>query len=285
MEKNLVLKAVWDNGRCSFLPSYSGISSAERDEVLDLADGVGFVRANGIWSPSEDREIILNFRKAMSIAGYGLTYVYDSKDAPFDLQRLNLRQGTRARLEALPEFELENFSGWAPVQAEGTTDGRYFYFRARGSYWRFEFGGNRSGTRSARWWYEELWPTDTGFGAGYLTDDEAISCILKAVEIHRSSDRGRFRPGHADFERTVLDGWSKGALSLRHVTRRLRISGEEAVRRTREYELELPYTADLELKALKKGRYSLRRVVDQMGVWVRSVSEEEDEKRDAWAIE
>ena len=276
MEKRLVLKAVWDNGSCSFLPSYICISSVEQVEVNDLANGVGFVRAHGIWSPSEDREIILKFRKAMSIAGYGLTYVYDSEDAPFDLQRLNLRQGTRARLEGLPNFELENLSGWAPVQAEGTTDGRYFYFRARGSYWRFEFGGNRSGSRSARWWYEELWPTDTGFGAGYLTDDEAISCILKAVEIYRSSDRGRFRPGHADYERTVLDGWSKGALTLRHVTRRLRIGGEEAVRRAREYELELPYTTDLELKALKKGGSSSRRVVDQTGVWVRLVESDQD---------
>lgn len=79
-----------------------------------------------------------------------------------------------------------------------------------------------------------------------------------------------------DYERTVLDGWSKGALTLRHVTRRLWIGGAEAVRRAREYELELPYTMDLELKALKKGRYPLRRMVDQTGVWVRSVSREED---------
>lgn len=276
MEKRLVLNAVWDNGSCSFLPSYNGItSSAERDEVNDLADGVGFVRADGIWMPPGDREIILKFRKAMSIAGYGLTYVYDSEDAPFNLQRLNLRQGTRARLEALPDFELKDLSGWAPVQAEGTFDSRYFYFRARGSYWRFERGGNMSGTRSARWWYEELWPTETGFGAGYLTDDEAINCILKAAEIYQRLDRSCFQPGHVDYERTVLDGWSKWALTLRHVTRRLRIGGEEAVRRAREYELELPYTMDLELKALKKGRYPLRRMVDQT-VWVRSVSREED---------
>lgn len=83
----------------------------------------------------------------MSVAGFGLIYHFGSEDAPFNLQRLNLRQGTRARLEALPDFELKDLSGWAPVQAEGTFDSRYFYpcsglvlaFRARRQHERHSF--------------------------------------------------------------------------------------------------------------------------------------------------
>lgn len=269
MEANLVLKAVWDNGTCSFVPSYSGISTIERQEINDLADEAGFDRSDEIWLLTDGRETILNFRKAMSDVGYRVAYVYDSDNGQFNLQRLHLGQGTRARLEACPDFELEDLSGWAPVQAEGRVDGRYFYFRARGSYWRLELGGNRTGTRSPRWWYEEAWETATGFGAGYLTDDEAIRCILKAVDIYRESDRSRFQPGHPDYERTVLEGWSVGALGLRHVARRLRISGEEAVTRAEKYGIEMPYYANLELEALKKRRTASRLDIDRSGVWVR----------------
>lgn len=71
MEERLVMKAVWDNGSCSFLPSYIGISSVEQDEVNDLADGVGLVRARGIWSLSEDRETIVKFRKLCLLQDLG----------------------------------------------------------------------------------------------------------------------------------------------------------------------------------------------------------------------
>ncbi|EJC80659.1 hypothetical protein Rleg4DRAFT_2294 [Rhizobium leguminosarum bv. trifolii WSM2297] len=83
-----------------------------------------------------------------------------------------------------------------------------------------------------------------------MSDEDAIRCILKAVEIYRRIDRSRFEKGHPDYERTTLEGWAVGALSLRRVIRRLGISGQEAVERAITYGIELPYFADRELEAL-----------------------------------
>lgn len=183
----------------------------------------------------------------MKQAGFGLEFD-DPEDAPFDLQRLHLSADTRRALEGLKGFELYHLSGWTPVQAEGRLDGHHFYFRARGSYWRFEVGGNERFTRSPRWWHEESWPSVTGFEAGYMSDEDAVCCILKAIDIFRNGDNSHFSPEHPEYERTVLQGWSAGALSLRIVTIRLGISGEEAIRRMRTWEIEVPYTADREVQ-------------------------------------
>lgn len=100
----------------------------------------------------------------------------------------------------------------------------------------------------------------TGFEPGYLTDEEATSCISKAVVAYRTGDHRRFQPGHPDYERTIIDGWSLGALSLRTVVVRLGISGEEVVERARAYGVELPYTMDLELKHLKSEKRTVHRL-------------------------
>lgn len=36
---------------------------------------------------------------------------------------------------------IDSFGGNCPVQAEGTIDGKPFYFRARGSSWSMSIGG------------------------------------------------------------------------------------------------------------------------------------------------
>lgn len=172
------------------------------------------------------------FFRAMANAGFALKFD-DSKNAPFDLQRLHLSTDTREALEWLRDFELYHLSGWTPVQAEGRLDGHHFYFFARGSYWRFEVGGNERQTRSPRWWHEEPWPSVTGFEAGYMSDEEAVGCILKAIDLFRNGDNSHFKAEHPEYERTVLQGWSAGALSLRTVTILLGISSKEAVTRMR----------------------------------------------------
>lgn len=84
-----------------------------------------------------------------------------------------------------------------------------------------------------------------------MSDEDAICCILKCVEANRTTDRGRFEPGHPDFERTILEGWAMGALSLQRAVRRLEISGEDAIKREKAYKIPLPYLAQRELDALE----------------------------------
>lgn len=88
----------------------------------------------------------------------------------------------------------------------------------------------------------------TGFEAGYMSAEEAVCCILKAIHLFRNGDNGHFGPEHPEYERTVLKGWSAGAIGLRTVTIRLGISGKEAVERMRMWGIELPYTADREVR-------------------------------------
>lgn len=95
---------------------------------------------------------------------------------------------------------------------------------------------------------ERLTDCDTSLVASVMSDEEAVCCILKAIDLFRNGDNGPFMPEHPEYERTVLQGWSAGALSLRIVTVRLGISGKEAVGRMRMWEIELPYTADREVQ-------------------------------------
>jgi hypothetical protein len=207
--------------------------------------------------------------------GVRLDFDTAEENAPFNLQRLTLTQGTRDRLETLSSFVLTELAGFCPVQAEGFVDGEYFYFRARGSHWRFELGGNESGTKGAKWWHEEYWPDETGVEAGYLSDEDAIRCIIGAVTRFRTEDRGRFERGHPDYERTTLEGWSIGAISLSRVTRRLGISGHDAVDKAKSLGIELPYLVDLELKALETKPRTVSVLDEKRGIWV-EVAEEDD---------
>ncbi|MBB4010272.1 hypothetical protein [Allorhizobium taibaishanense] len=247
MSSKLVLKSIWSNGSCTYAITFKKMSSEDKREVEQLADKAGYTRNDDVWAPPRVVRGVSEFFHAMNKAGFCLEFD-DPEDAPFDLQQLHLTADTRGALEWLGNFELYHLSGWAPVQAEGRLDGHHFYFRARGSYWRFELGGNERQTRSPRWWYEESWPSVTGFEAGYMTDEDAVCCILKAIDFYRNGDNRRFMPEHPEYERTILVGWSIGALSLHTAMIRLAISGHEVLRRMQELKIELPYTADRELK-------------------------------------
>jgi hypothetical protein len=248
-ESTIHWKTVWSNGIPTYVVSISGATPREIKDVEMLARSEGFVVADGDWKPTKASSLSRLFQ-ALRARGYDLEFEPTDPDAPLDLERLSLLPTTREELEALQDFTLQELAGYCPVQAEGRVDGEFFYFRARGSHWRIEIGGSEAGTRGPKWWYSEDWPGETGFEAGYLSDEDAISCILRSVSTFRTSDRGRFGKGHPEYEKTMLEGWSIGALSLQRVAVRLSISGNQAVERATAYGIELPYNAYQELKAL-----------------------------------
>ena len=249
MCSKLVLKPLWSNGSCTYAATFKKMSTEDQREIEELADQAGFTRLDDIWTPPSGAGAVSRFFERMRQAGFDLEF-NNPDGGPFDLQRLHLLPDTRRALEGLNDFELYHLSGWTPVQAEGRLDGRYFYFRARGSYWRFEWGGNEGCTRSPRWWHEESWPSVTGFEAGYMSDEEAIGCILKAVGLLRNGDNDRFCPEHPDYERTVLEGWSAGALNLRIAAIRLGVTAARVLEGMQALEIEIPYTAERELQQI-----------------------------------
>lgn len=67
-------------------------------------------------------------------------------------------------------LRITDIGGNCPVQAEGTIDGKPFYFRARGEYWRMEIGEPVEWQRSAKW-------GDSPYAAGWMPEAEAIAFI------------------------------------------------------------------------------------------------------------
>ncbi|WP_413711835.1 hypothetical protein [Rhizobium sp. Rhizsp82] len=249
MDRSVIyLRTEWDNGSPTYVVTLPDISDEQRRGIEGVVDEEGFVRNGVCWRPAGDAKLYRLFEAVRSI-GFDLNFQSDP-DGPFNLHRLHLRPETRSRLEQTESFRLDELAGFCPVQAEGEFDGLYFYFRARGAHWRFEAGGDAIGNKCAVWWYEEAWPSPTGFEAGYMSDDDAIQCILKAIDFHRFTDRSRFEKSHPDYERTTLEGWSLGALSLANVLERLSVTAEEVITRLDVYGIERPYFADLELKAI-----------------------------------
>ncbi|WP_431674489.1 hypothetical protein [Rhizobium leguminosarum] len=246
----------WSNGSPKHLVSFSDASAEQRREIELAAGHEGIAIGGDRWVTTVDSKLIEFFQVARA-RGFHIEFERDEGGA-LNLQRLKLDPATRAKLETMPNFTMVELAGSCPVQAQGHVDGHYWYFRARGAEWRLEIGGNENGTKAPGWWHGEEWPTDDGFGAGYLTDEEAIGCILKSVELYQTEDRGRFEHGHPDHERTMLDGWSYGSLTLRRVVKRPGLSGPEVVARAKTLGIEIPLTADREIAALGKPLPSAR---------------------------
>ena len=82
--------------------------------------------------------------------------------------------------------------GNCPVQAEGSIDGKRFYFRARGEHW--EFRVSESAETSANNWpdffecfcHEEEWG-DGPYDAGWMPEDVARQMIAKGAEAYRAT--------------------------------------------------------------------------------------------------
>lgn len=267
-------KTVWSNGVPTYVVGVSGATISEVRDVASLARSEGYLVTEDGWKPTNTSNLGRLFQ-SFRANGFDLEFEPEDPNTPLDLERLSLNPATRNALEALQNFTLHELAGYCPVQAEGEVDGEFFYFRARGSYWRIEIGGNETGTRGPRWWHAEDWPGKTGFEAGYLSDEDVIGCLLRSVSMFRTSDLGRFRKGHPDYERTILEGWSIGALSLQRATRRLSISGNQAVERATAYGIELPFYADHELTALIAGPGTIFGLDKATGSWRELPDEDE----------
>ncbi|NTF49107.1 hypothetical protein [Rhizobium rhizogenes] len=258
-------RTMWYHGTRTHIVTFWAVSDAQRAEIEAVADGEGYERDGEFWTPPASPN---DFFEIARLKGFDLEFGREDEDERLNLHRLYLTDETRKRLEATTDFTLWELAGYCPVQAEGEVDGLFFYFRAREAYWRFECGGSTTGSRGPRWWYEEEWPGETGLEAGYMSDEDAICCILKSVEAYRTTDRSRFESGHPDFGRTILEGWAMGALSLQRAVRRLAISGEQAIERAKTYGIALPYLAQRELEALDNASATVIGRDPTTGNWV-----------------
>ncbi|MBY3441807.1 hypothetical protein [Rhizobium laguerreae] len=256
----------WSDGSPTHLVSLCDASAEQCREIELAAEHEGILIEGDSWTTTANTKLIKFFQVAR-LKGFRIEFEREEGGA-LNLQRLKLDPTTRVKLETMPNFTMVELAGSCPVQAQGHVDGHYWYFRARGAEWRLEIGGNENGTKAPGWWHGEEWPTDDGFGAGYLTDEEAIACILRAVELYRTEDRSRFENGHPDYERTMLDGWSYGSLNLQHVVKRLGLSGPEVVERAKSLGIEIPFTAEMEIAALGKPLPSARAFDRASGEWI-----------------
>lgn len=77
-------------------------------------------------------------------------------------------------------------SGYCPVQAEGTVDGKPFYFRARHTTIFLGIGGADLYFRPEWGWAIEYHEEDRLFGAGYLPHPKARAYIEEFVGYYRN---------------------------------------------------------------------------------------------------
>lgn len=90
--------------------------------------------------------------------------------------------------------DIKWIGGNCPVQAEGSIDGRPFYFRARGIRWSISIGEGslaRRGDDRNVWFYEETYGTSP-YGAGYMDIDVATDLIHDAALLYRLSLKEKY---------------------------------------------------------------------------------------------
>ena len=89
--------------------------------------------------------------------------------------------------------QVEWLGGNCPVQAEGTIDGKRFYFRAGGDRWSIAVHPTAGDLVQYRdwpetdepWRYEEPYGDPGGFDAGWMSRDEALACITDGAARYR----------------------------------------------------------------------------------------------------
>ena len=81
-----------------------------------------------------------------------------------------------------PFIRIDTFGGNCPVQAEGTIDGKPFYFRARGDHWSMSIGGEDI-FFAPDWFYEEDYG-DAEYAAGWMPMHEALGFIAQAFGMY-----------------------------------------------------------------------------------------------------
>lgn len=88
-----------------------------------------------------------------------------------------------------PSVVIEEIGGNCPVQAEGTINGKRFYFRARGEHWRVEVHPTAKGDfldwpdDGMEWRTQGKWG-DGPYAAGWMPEDVARDMIAKAAAEH-----------------------------------------------------------------------------------------------------
>lgn len=79
---------------------------------------------------------------------------------------------------------LRYLGGNCPVQAEGTVDGKPFYFRARGNEWRMNIGGEDEAVIiTPEWTYAENYGAEP-FAAGWMSEAEAAAFMNEAFTLY-----------------------------------------------------------------------------------------------------
>lgn len=82
----------------------------------------------------------------------------------------------------MSDININMLGGCCPVQAEGTIDGKPFYFRARGSSWSMSIGGSDV-VGNPDWYYQQAYGED-GFSAGWMTEVEALTFINESAKLY-----------------------------------------------------------------------------------------------------
>ena len=85
-----------------------------------------------------------------------------------------------------PDIKIKRLGGKCPVQAEGTIDGKDFYFRARGNRWSIGIGGEPVGDPE---WYHDQPYGDEPFAAGWMDESEAVDFIKEASLLYQATRR------------------------------------------------------------------------------------------------
>ena len=92
----------------------------------------------------------------------------------------------------IEQIDIEWLGGNCPVQAEGTIDGKRFYFRARGEHWSLTIHPTASGEYlkwdddQQAWEHEEEWG-DGPFDAGWMPEEVAKRMIETGAMHYRAS--------------------------------------------------------------------------------------------------
>lgn len=81
------------------------------------------------------------------------------------------------------EIVIDWVVGSCPVQAEGTINGKRFYFQARSDARSLLIGGFDIIVAS-EWRYDEDYGSPGGYDAGWMTEGEAIAFIIKAAKLY-----------------------------------------------------------------------------------------------------
>lgn len=84
------------------------------------------------------------------------------------------------QITAIDGLDIQMIGGNCPVQAEGTINGKPFYFRARGQHWSLGIGDDPVLEETAEWYRWRKWG-DGPYDAGWMPREDALKIIHATV--------------------------------------------------------------------------------------------------------